>query len=129
MAPAGRPARNRPAGRRPVRSAPGEGVHAPASPGADMTGPLAGRGTAARLRDGGATLVAATVAGLAGLIVLVGWVLAIPVLRTGLGIGGAVNPGATLVAATVAGLAGLIVLVGWVLAIPVLRTGLSIGGA
>ena len=61
-----------------------------------MTGPLAGRGTAARLRDGGATLVAATVAGLAGLIVLVGWVLAIPVLRTGLGIGGAVNPGAAM---------------------------------
>src|ERR1043166_2538582 len=102
MAPAGRPARNRPAGRRPVRSAPGEGVHAPASTGADMTGPPAGRGGPGPWR-GEAVSVAATVGGLAGLVVLVGWTLAIPVLRTGLGIGGAVNPAAAMLQLLAAG--------------------------
>jgi PAS domain S-box-containing protein len=47
--------------------------------------------------------VAAAVGGLAGLVVLAGWALAIPVLRTGLGIGDTVNPAAAMLQLLAAG--------------------------
>ena len=62
-----------------------------------------GHGAVPRRWGGLVPAVAGMVAGLAGLTVLAGWAFGIPLLRTGFGIGGAVDPGAAMLQLLAAG--------------------------